>query len=478
MSNNNLRSNVMLQTGYQIFSLIIPFVSAPYVARVLGSENVGIYSFNYSIINYFMIVQMLGLETYGNRAIAKVKGNKCEVNRLFSEIIIAHILVSIVVLIAYVFYLGTLNGIALTIGIIQTIYLIGQALNISWLYAGLGEFKITVLRSIIIKILVLVAVFNFVNSNNDLLIYIFILAADMFFSQITLWLPVRKYVRFTKIQFTNVLSHIKPMSILFVSIIASSIYRMMDKTMLGFMGSLSNLGCYEYADKIIRMPLSVVIGLGLVMLSKTASMYGIGENEKVIKLTSKTLMFVTAFSSLMVFGFLSYGKMFSILYLGINYEYTGVLLMILSPTILLCAWNNVLRTQYFIPQELDNAYVMATSVGAIINVLLNVLLIPKYDCFGAAIGTVVSYFSVTIIMLYMARKDFKLFSLVLKNLLLFAVGVIPFFVSYIIKKILPFNWGSFFVQIIIFCTIFVFLCTPVFVKNRMLFYWKKGKKSN
>ena len=101
---SNIKKNIVLQTVYEVFALIIPFITAPYVSRVLGSTNVGIYSYNYSIINYFMIFMLLGLDSYGNRAIAKVRNDKNKINQVFSEIFIAHLLISIIVIAIYIFY--------------------------------------------------------------------------------------------------------------------------------------------------------------------------------------------------------------------------------------------------------------------------------------------------------------------------------------------------------------------------------------
>lgn len=447
---SNIKKNIVLQTVYEVFALIIPFITAPYVSRVLGSTNVGIYSYNYSIINYFMIFMLLGLDSYGNRAIAKVRNDKNKINQVFSEIFIAHLLISIIVIAIYIFYCCTLTGQKQTIAMIQSLYLIGQMLNISWLYKGMEEFRWVILRNMAIKLIVLMLVFGFVREKDDLLIYIFILALDMFLSQSSLWIIRHKYAKFVRVNIKGVIQHIKPMTILFVAIIASSIYCMMDKTMLGAYGKLSELGCYEYADKIIRMPLAVITGVGTVMLSRTANMFGNGKKKEAFSTTKIMLKYITAFSSLMIFGFLSYGTEFAVLYLGRDYAYTGELLKVLAITLLFMSWNNVLRTQYYIPQEKDSTYVLATGMGAFLNIILNVVLIPKMDSLGAAIATVFSYMLVMMVQLYFARVDLNGVKLLMINSPFFMLGFLPFLFSYFWKKIFPDNWLGLIIQIIIF----------------------------
>jgi len=454
---SSTKKSIILQTTYNIFILIVPFITAPYISRMLGSENVGIYSYHYSIINYFMIFELLGLDSYGNRTIARLRDDRNKVNTAFSEIFISHLIVSMIVICLYVGYLFTQSGLNKIIGVIQFLYLIGQMFNISWLFSGLAEFKITVFRNLIIKVIMISAIFIFVKTKNDLLIYIFILSADMFLSQISLWIVRKKYVSFVKVKRENIVKHFKPMLVLFVAIIASSIYRMMDKTMLGNMGFLKELGCYEYADKIIRIPLSVITGVGTVMLSNAANLFGKGEGSQAIAITKNMLRYITLFDSLMIFGVLSYGTMFSTLYLGKEYEFTGTLLAYLAITLLFISWNDVLRTQFYIPQARDKVYVIATCCGALINIIFNILLIPKYSSIGVSIATVISYLGVFSIQLFIARKELKSARLLCVNLPYVIIGVIPFLLSHIWKNIFPYNWIGFILQVLIFSVEFILI---------------------
>lgn len=447
----NTRDNIIYQSIYQVFILIIPFITAPYISRALGSSQVGVYSYNYSIVNYFMIAEMLGLEAYGSRTIARVRDNKSLLNKKFTELFYAHILVSGIVLLAYCGYCLFLSGSYQIIALIQTLYIMGQMLNISWLFTGLSEHKIIVTRNLIIKLVMVFCVFTFVKTSDDLLKYIFILAADMFVSQALLWTVRKRHVSFVKVDFHDVLGHIKPQVVLFASIIASSIYRMMDKTMIGQLGFMTELGQYEYADKIIRMPLSIITGIGTVMLSRSSNLFSRGERERVFAGTKLMLRVITIFSSLMFFGIISYGKLFCILYLGENYEYTGELLNVLAITLLFISWNSTLRTQYYIPQCKDKTYVIAVSVGAALNFILNFLLIPKYNCVGAGIATVLSYGTVSVIELIFARKDLNSIKLVINSIIPFLIGLIPFAISYVWKTLFSDTWFGLVVQIFLFC---------------------------
>lgn len=397
-----------------------------------------------------MLAEMLGLETYGARSIARVKDNKDTLEKTFSDIFLSHLLISAIVIFVYTIYCLLMTGQDRLISIIQGTYLLGQLFNISWLFTGLSEHKIIVVRSIIIKIIIVILVFTLIRDSDDLLIYIFLSGFDILLSQITLWGILRKYIKLKKPSIKAALRHLKPQVVLFASIIASSIYRMMDKTMIGHMGFLSDLGQYEYADKIVKMPISIITGIGTVMLSNSSHLFAIGEKKQAIELAQKTLLVITYFISFLFFAILSYGSLFCTLYLGKEYNYTGSLLMILAITLLFISWNNVLRTQYFIPQSKDKLYVVAVWVGALINVIINILLIPKYSCTGAAIATVIAYFSVTCFELYFARKELNSSKIIKSSIIPFLLGVFPFACSFLWKELFSSDIIGFFIQAIIF----------------------------
>ena len=449
------KKNIILQTTYQVAIMIIPFITAPYVCRVLGSKQAGIHSFTYTTVNYFMMFAMLGIENYGNRTIAKARKNKQDVDVKFTEVFYCHLIPSTVALILYLVYCFTLGGIYRIIGFIQILYVIADLLNINWLFAGLGEFKVTVVRNLSVKLLTVISIFALVRDKDDLLLYIIIMTVGTFLGQSAVWTVRHKYVRFAKVEIKNVISHLKPMSILFISVIALNIYRMIDKTMLGHRDELNILGCYEYADKIIRMPISVIVAIGVVMLSKSSNMLAVEGEKKVINLLYDTLKYITLIASLFMFGMLVFGDNFAVLYLGEEYSDTGRLLSILSFSFIFMTWNSVLRTQYFIPKCEDKSYTISVWVGAIVNIALNALLIPKYSAFGAAVATDIAYASVTITQLFFARKVIKVLKLFKLCFVPLLIGLVPTAILFPLISSINRSWHNLILEIIIFVSIFM-----------------------
>lgn len=394
---SNTKRNFAYQLVYQILIMFLPIITAPYVSRVLGSENSGIYSYTFTVANYFVVFAMLGLEQYGNRSIARVRDSVCNLNQVFSELLIVHLIFSIFIFIIYLSYFAFLSPrYRLYLGI-QSIYVFSAIWDVNWLFFGLEQFKITVLRNSVVKILSVFAVFLFVKDANDLWIYCLIMSLSFLISQIILWRFLPRYVSFKKVSIHNCLIHMKPLLILFIAIIAAHIYRMIDKVMLGWFNQMSNLGCYEYADKLIRLPLSLITALGTVMLSQMSNLFANNEIDKAEKVLRKSAMFEIFMSLALAFGLASISPEFVVLFLGKEYKESVALVMILACTIPLIGWNNFVRTQILIPLQKDRIYTCAVCAGAIVNFFLNLILINLYSARGAAVATIFSYSVVLLI---------------------------------------------------------------------------------
>lgn len=471
------KKNVLLQTAYQIAAIIIPFITAPYISRTLGSSNVGVYSYSYSVVNYFMIFSMLGMDIYGVREIAKVKDEREKVNQKFSEIYFSHVIVSVLVLLIYIIFAVCHKGMFRTIFLVQTLYIIGELLNINWAFNGLSQFKITVVRNLIVKTATIIAIFIFVKDSSDTYKYIMIMALGTCISTSAVWIVRKKYFQFTSIDKKKALLHIKPLLILFVSIVAGSINRMLDKTMLGWFDYYSELGCYEYADKFVRMPVSVITAIGTVMLSKTSTMTKTGQKNEKSKLLGMTLRYVSVFSSLFVFGFVTFGRDFSVLYFGEEFKLTGSLLMILSVSLFFIAWSTTFKTQYFLPHGMDKLFAVLTSLSALSNVIMNILLIPRFGAFGAAFATDISYLLLLLSEMFIAGKNIpkKIF---FQNTIMPMLLGLPSFVIFMFALRKPLKtWYELIFAILIFGFIYLIFFV-IYMAATHTIKFRKNTKSN
>ena len=188
----SIKKNFLYNVFYQILTMLLPLFTAPYIARVIGAEGVGIYSYSSSIANYFVLLAMLGLVNYGNRSIAQVRDNKELLSQTFFNIYALQVITSLIMIVGYVFYINTFVTENIVIFYIQLFLIIATILDINWFFFGLEQFKLTVTRNTIIKLLTVVCIFIFVKDSNDLWIYTVIMAGGTLLSQLMLWFFIKK----------------------------------------------------------------------------------------------------------------------------------------------------------------------------------------------------------------------------------------------------------------------------------------------
>ena len=428
MRNNSTKKNFIYNLIYQILILIIPLITAPYLSRVVGVSGVGTYSYTYSIVYYFMLLTLLGINNYGNRTIAKVRDNKEKRSKEFWSMYILQLFMGTIMLILYLGYVLIFDVEYKQIALIQSLFIFSSILDINWFFFGLEEFKTTITRNTFVKIATVILIFLIVKNKDDLWKYTLIMSSMTVLSQVILWYALKNKVGFVKIQKKDIIKHIKPNLILFIPVIAISLYKMLDKVMLGSMTNVIEVGYFENAEKIANIPMTIISALGTVMLPRMSNIIAKGEEDKVNNYITKSINFVMFLSMAMCFGLVAISSEFAPYYFGTEFKKTGALIALLSFTFPFLSFANVIRTQYLIPKEKDRDYIISVSLGAIVNILLNIFLIPMYKSIGACIGTIAAEATVMIYQTISVRKELNVlqyiknsFPFVVKSILMFII---------------------------------------------------------
>lgn len=194
--------------------MIVSIITVPYVSRILGVTNIGIYSYTYSIVSYFVMFIALGLNNYGNREIAKIKDNQDDLSKTFSSIYLMQIITGVIAMVAYIGYILLFGHKYKIMFYIQIIYILAAILDINWAMYGLEVFKFTAIRNMIISVFNLMFILLFVRDDNSLFIYTFILAVGVLANQIVAWVFVRKHIKLIRVSFSEIVRHVKPNIIL------------------------------------------------------------------------------------------------------------------------------------------------------------------------------------------------------------------------------------------------------------------------
>lgn len=416
----NIKKNFLFNLIYNCLLIVIPIITTPYVSRVIGVEGVGIYSYSFSIANMFVLFAMLGLKNYGNRSIAKVRDNRVKLSITFWEIYTMQAIVAGGSILIYIYYIVSTYSNE-NIAYFQILYVVSSIFDISWFYFGIENFKITVILSILVKVITTISIFIFVKSKNDLWLYTIILGSGTLVSNLLLWLLLGNYIDKVKINIRNIKKHFKPNLVLFVPVIAVSIYKIMDKIMLGKIALSQEVGYYENAEKIIILSMGVVTALGIVMLPRITNLVYNGSIKESKKYIEKSMFYVMTIASALSFGIAAIAPIFVPVFFGKEFMKSSVILILLSVTILFLSWSDVIRSQFLIPNGRDKVYIVSVFVGAIINLFMNVILIPRFYSVGAAIGTIFAEAGVCFYQSFCVRGEL--------DLLRYLRGCIPGLVS-------------------------------------------------
>ena len=444
----SITKNYIYNLTYQILVLILPLITTPYISRVLGAENIGIYSYTLSISAYFILFGSLGVALYGQREIAYNQENKKKYTIIFWEIIIFRAVTMAISMI--IFYIAFVNGLQYQMYYkILLLELLGNCIDISWFFQGLEEFKKTVLRNIIVKLISVVSIFSFVKSPSDLYIYFWIYVLSILVGNGSLWLYLPKYLDKVKLKELKIFRHLKPTIGLFVPQIAVQVYTVLDRTMIGsIIPDKSEVGFYDQSQKIIKVVLAVITSLGTVMLPRIANNFANGEKEKVHEYMKKSFNMVFFLAFPMISGIIAVSESFVPIFFGQGYEKVAILMNVISPIILLIGLSNVIGTQYLLPTKRQKEYTISVIVGAVVNFIMNICLIGKYGAVGASIGTVIAEFSVTAVQAYFVRKDFNLKEIVKLSKNYIISSVIMFVVCMLIKNINAGRFATLVIQVI------------------------------
>lgn len=461
--NSNVKKNFAYQMMYELLILILPFVTSPYIARVIGAEGLGNYSYTFTIANYFVLFAMLGIKNYGNRAVAQARDDQNKLNVTFSNILFVHVVVSLICCICYILYI-LFFATEKVYSLIQFTVVISALFDISWFYFGIEKFKLTVLRSTIIKIVNVICIFLFVKDSNDLWVYCLIMGLGSLISQLSLWVVLRKYVRILKPDKNSIKVHLKPMLVLFLPVIAISLYKYMDKIMIGMLSSKTQLGFYENAEKVVNMPVSIIGSFGTVMLPKMSNLASKSDDKTAMSYISQSMRYIMCLSFALSFGVASVGQTFAPVFWGDKFIASGPLIVGLSFTIPFMSYANIIRTQYLIPHSHDKEYLTSVIVGAVCNIILNSILIPVYGAMGATIGTLFAEISVCLVQAFVVRKELPVLSYCKEVFIFLITGIVMFFIVWNIGRVMNASVSVLILQVL--CGVVVYGITAFIIFYR------------
>ncbi|MCR4736302.1 MAG: flippase [Treponema sp.] len=398
MQQKSLKKNIILNIFRTLMGIVFPFITFPYVSRVLGPENIGKVNYSASVVQYFSIIAALGINTYGMREAAKVREDKAKLNQLVKEVFIINIIATFV---AYLLFFSAIIFISKLEVYRYLLIILGSGilfttLGMEWLYNALEEYEYITVRSIVFQIISIILLFTFVRDRNDYMQYAVIIVISSVGSNLLNFFHLRKKISFSYCRKIELRRHIKPIVILFGGAVAVSLYTILDTTMLGFISGDEETGFYTVAIKLNRIVISLITSIGFVLRPRLSNYVETNKDafDSLVYDTSNLYQMLCIPS---VCGLFILSKPIILLICGTEYANSVLVMKIMSPVVFFICFGQFFTDQIFIPTRQDKCSLYPVLIAAVLNIFMNILLIPRFGAIGAAIATLIAEFIVCVI---------------------------------------------------------------------------------
>lgn len=403
----SLKFNFIMNAILTMSSFVFPLITFQYVSRILLPEGTGKVSFATSLISYFNMFAQMGIPTYGIRVCAVVRDDRDKLTRTAHELLIINIFMDMIsyAVLTLVLVLVPRFHEDRVLYFFVSFTILFTSIGMEWLYKALEKYTYITIRSIIFKLIALVAMFFLIHNQSDYVIYggITIFAASA--SNILNFINVHKYIGMKPIGHYNLKRHLKPVAVFFAMACATTIYTHLDAVMLGVMTTDTDVGYYNAAVQIKNVLVSIVTSLGTVLLPRSSYYIQNGLLDEFRHISRKALNFVFILALPLMLYFMLFAKQGIYFLSGEAYASSIVPMQIIMPTLLFIGITNILGIQMLVPLGKEKIVLYSEIAGAITDLILNVILIPYMAATGAAIGTVVAEFVVLVVQYVALRRE-------------------------------------------------------------------------
>jgi O-antigen/teichoic acid export membrane protein len=453
MPEKSLKKSAAYNLARTVSQLLFPLITFPYASRILLPEGIGKVNFANSIVAYFSMLAGLGIGGHGIRACAKVRDNRAELSQTVGELFTINLeaaAAAYLLFIAAVFFVPKLEDYRRILCVCSGTIAFA-VIGFDWLYSALEEYRYITIRSILFQIISLILLFIFVKTRDDYIKYAGIGVFASAGSNILNHIRSRKFIDLRLKPGREQKKHLKPVFMLFSMVLASSVYTLLDTTMLGFMANDTEVGMYTAAIKINRMVLSMIIAASVVLMPRLSYYIAQHDTNSFSNLIHRGLNFVIFFAVPAAIGLYLLSAQIIFLFSGINYQPAIPVMRIMSPIILMIGVSNLIGIQFFIPLGKEKATLISVALGAVINFSLNMALIPSHGALGAGIATLCAETMITVLQFILVYRSLRLKEIGMNCVQVFVaalcmsavvVGILHFTAVMVLQIVLSVTIGS------------------------------------
>lgn len=469
----NIAKNFFYQTIFQLTKIIIPIVTIPIVSNALGPEGIGMYNYTRSIAQYFVLFSGLGVMLYGNREIALAWNRKQNISQTFWELFVFKAISTLVFLTIYFgivfFFLDNK-----VFYIVQSLMILAVFFDISWFFMGIEDFKKTSMSNLSVQVVTFFLILFFIKDESDTLLYTIIQASGMFFSQFVVWVFVRKYIKFTRVSIKNSLLRFKGSVMYFIPQVAIMLYTNLNKTLLGFIVGSFAVGYYTNSLQLNDVFVTIITTLDVVLLPYMSGLFAKENTNKIVQLMNTTIHLQLFFSIPIMFGMLTVFDKLVPWFFGEKFLFINSVIPWLVILIVVKPLGMSISRQYLMPIGKIGEYNKSVIIGAIINIIANIILLPTIGFWGVVFSTIISEFFVTFVRTRSFIKDTS-FSFDLKRVGVYLLsGVAMCIVTRVLTSDMAPSVLTNIIQVLIAVPIY-FALTTILKVNPLVMYIRKRR---
>lgn len=411
---NNIVTSKVFKNGVwltilQLVNTVIPIITIPYITRILGAEEYGVFSIALNWILYLQVLVEFGFGLSGARKVALIKENEKEkLNNIFNNIISARlILLSIsIVILSIICLISNFNiKTCLCLAILFTM-VIGTTFQLTWLFQGKQNMKFITIINVIARIISILLTFIFIKKQNHIYLYCFLYAITILISSaISMFVASREYgLKFKFSKFKFILEEIKDGIYIFASSAMTKIFSGLGITILGIITNDYITGIYSAIYKIPYILTMFFSPISQAIYPYASNKYKDGYSEgvrSVKKIFSPIFVIFLILSSIIII----FNKHLIQLMFGIEYSKYSIIVIPLVIQFLFAVINNFMGIQILVASGKQKEYTQAFTIGCIGNIVSNLVLGNLFGIYGISIAAATGEALLTCSLLIKLKKE-------------------------------------------------------------------------
>jgi len=433
------QKNIFYNVLLAISQVLFPLLTFPYLARVLGPENIGLYNFSESYARYFALVAALGISVYGVREIAKKLEQPKALSNTFVELFLINFIATCILSVVYIFTIMYSSKLSSNANLFywSFLFFFFQVFVLEWFFTGINQFKYIAVRFFFIRLVFIAAIFIFIKEANDYVKYMQLQVGLTLFLAVINFVYLFKFIDLKNIRLSelNITKHLKPLFLLFLTIFSISVYLHFDTVLLGILADNESVGYYSASLKLVKIIIAVLAAITAAMFPKMVQFFEQGDLVQLEKMLRQSFELVVSIGiPTTILVYILAPEIIYILF-GSSFELAIIPLQITAPLILIVSLSTIFGFQILSVHSKDSAILKSAAAGMLFSLTASFLFIPKFKQDGAAYTILFTELLVLLFFIYFSSKVVQLKNTKQVILREIAFGIPYCIIPYIISTI-------------------------------------------